>query len=284
MKQQSRSGLVEGKVALVTGAGSGIGRASAILFAREGAAGVLVVDTNRDGADETVEAISTEGGAASALVADITQRGDVDAMIAEVTRRWGRLDCAHNNVGIAGPARPMGEYADDEFEQVMHTNVYGTFACMRAELAYMVPRGSGTIVNTSSAVTVLAVPGHAAYTASKAAVNGLTTAAAREYAGTGIRINAVMPGGVNTERGRAASRRQYGDLGAAERDYPLGRLGDPFEVAEAVVWLSSDRSSYVIGERLLVDGGFYSAHQRRPKDGSIKQPAPGPADGAAASG
>jgi NAD(P)-dependent dehydrogenase (short-subunit alcohol dehydrogenase family) len=164
----------------------------------------------------------------------------------------------------------MDEYADDEFEQVMHTNVYGTFACMRAELAYMVPRGSGTIVNTSSPVTVLAVPGHAAYTASKAAVNGLTTAAAREYAGTGIRINVVMPGGV-TQRGRAASRRQYGELASAEKDYPLGRLGDPFELAEAVVWLSSDRSSYVIGERLLVDGGFYSAHQRQPKDGSNKQ-------------
>jgi NAD(P)-dependent dehydrogenase (short-subunit alcohol dehydrogenase family) len=124
---------------------------------------------------------------------------------------------------------------------------------------------------------VLAVPGHAAYTASKAAVNGLTAAAAREYAGTGIRINAVMPGGVDTERGRAASRRQYGQLEAAERDYPLGRLADPFELAEAVVWLSCDRSSYVIGERLLVDGGFYSAHQRRPKDGSIKEPAASPA-------
>jgi NAD(P)-dependent dehydrogenase (short-subunit alcohol dehydrogenase family) len=164
----------------------------------------------------------------------------------------------------------MDEYSDDEFELVMRTNVYGTFNCMRAELAHMVPRGSGTIVNTSSAVTVLAVPGHAAYTASKAAVNGLTTAAAREYAGTGVRINAVMPGGVNTERGRAASRRQYGQLETAMEDYPLGRLAEPLEIAEAVLWLSSDRSSYVIGERVLVDGGFYSAHQHRPRDGSIK--------------
>jgi NAD(P)-dependent dehydrogenase (short-subunit alcohol dehydrogenase family) len=270
MSVGARRGLVEDKVALVTGAGSGIGRATALLFAREGAT-VLVVDVDEARALETVASIENEGFIAAHFVADISRVADANAMVQAAVDRWGRLDCAHNNAGIGGPPRPLDEYTDAEFDAVIRVNVYGTFNCMRAELRHMVPSGAGTIVNTSSATAVLAVPGHAAYTGSKAAVNGMTKAAAREYAETGVRINAVMPGAIATERGFAASERQFGGLESALRDFPLGRLGETSEVAEAVVWLSSDRSSFVLGECLLVDGGFYSAHQKRPQDEVLKK-------------
>jgi NAD(P)-dependent dehydrogenase (short-subunit alcohol dehydrogenase family) len=265
-----RLGLIEGKVALVTGAASGIGRATAQLFAREGATGVMIVDVDEGGAHHTKKTIIDEGFIADVLIGDISAPGFADAMVKATVERFGRLDCAHNNVGVAGPPKPMGEYGDSEFEAVVRINVYGTFACMRSELAAMVPAGSGAIVNTASATARLAVPGHAAYSGSKAAVIGMTAAAAREYAETGVRINAVSPGGVATARGKAAAVRQYGSEEDACLDYPLRRLAEPMEVAQAVVWLCSDRASYVHGENLLVDGGFYSAHQRRPQEKVIQ--------------
>jgi NAD(P)-dependent dehydrogenase (short-subunit alcohol dehydrogenase family) len=270
-----RLGLIEGKVALVTGAASGIGRATAQLFAREGATGVMIVDVNEDEAYHTQKMITDEGFAADVLIGDIAAPGFADAMVTATVERFGRLDCAQNNVGVAGPPKPMAEYSDDEFEAVVRVNVYGTFACMRSELAVMVPAGRGAIVNTASATARLAVPGHAAYSGSKAAVVSMTAAAAREYAETGVRINAVSPGAVATARGKAAAARQYGSEQEACLDYPLRRLADPLEVAEAVVWLCSDRASYVHGEDLLVDGGFYRAHQRRPLENVIQPRAAG---------
>jgi NAD(P)-dependent dehydrogenase (short-subunit alcohol dehydrogenase family) len=267
-----RDGLAEGKVALVTGAGSGIGRAAAALFAREGAVGVMVVDIDEAAAEQTVDLIRDEGFVADACVADVARPGDADLMVQTTVARFGSLDAAFNNAGVAGPAKPLDEYTDDDAEPVIRINIYGTFVCMRAELRVMVAQGSGAIVNTSSATARLAVPGHALYSGTKAAVCLMTSGAAREYGETGVRINAVLPGAVGTERGLAHALRTYGSVDAATLDYPLRRMADPMEVAEAALWLCSDRASYVTGESLFVDGGQYSAHQRRPKESVIKPP------------
>jgi NAD(P)-dependent dehydrogenase (short-subunit alcohol dehydrogenase family) len=272
---RARPGLVDDKVALVTGAGSGIGRATAMVFAREGASGVMVVDVDKDGAEETAALIRDEGYVAETFVADVSRPGDVDGMVQATVDRFGRLDCAHNNAGLAGPPKPLDEYSDDDADPVIRVNVYGTFYCMRAELRVMVAAGRGAIVNTASATARLAVPGHALYSGTKAAVCLMTAGAAREYAETGVRINAVLPGAVGTDRGKAHAVRTYGSEDAATLDYPLRRLADPLEVGEAVVWLCSDRASYIIGESLFVDGGQYSSHQRRPDAEVIKQRFPG---------
>jgi NAD(P)-dependent dehydrogenase (short-subunit alcohol dehydrogenase family) len=252
------AGLVIGKVAVVTGAGSGIGRATAILLAAEGATGVLVSDLSQDNAARTVEEIRADGGTALAMAIDVTDAAQVDSLFDTASRIWGQVDCAVNNAGISGPMQPLADYGDDQWRQVIDVNLTGVFHGMRAAVAAMAGRG-GSIVNVSSGAAVHPPAGLAPYAASKAAIVGLTRSAAADYAASGIRINSVLPGPTRTALWES---NLVGDIEAATRArearLPIGRVGRADEVAEAIVWLCSDRASYVHGVDLLVDGGTHA--------------------------
>jgi NAD(P)-dependent dehydrogenase (short-subunit alcohol dehydrogenase family) len=242
----------EGKVALVTGAASGIGRASSLAFARGGAK-VAVADINVDGGEETVRMIEAAGGEALFVRTDVSQAADVAALIESVVQRFGRLDCAHNNAGILGRFAPTADCAEEEFDRTIAINLRGVFLCLKHEIPQMLASGGGAIVNTSSVAGLVAQPGLSAYTASKHGVAGLTKAAAIEYAQHGIRVNAVCPGFIDTPMTAPFSKaRDY----SKDPTLPMRRLGTPEEVAEAVVWLCSDAASYVTGHLLTVDGAL----------------------------
>ena len=245
------------KVILVTGAAGGIGRAAALAAAREGAQ-VAVADIHLSGAEETAGLIAAAGGKAQALRADIGVASEVDAMVGAVVGHFGRLDGAFNNAAIAqwqagAASKKLGEISEEAFTRILQTNVTGTWLCMRAELEHMRQHGGGAIVNTSSVSGLVGRAGSGAYSASKHAINGLTKTAAVEYAQADIRVNAVCPGFIDTVfvKSSLATR---GD--ALLASVPMGRLGQPEEVAELVVWLLSDRARYVTGSLQGVDGGF----------------------------
>ena len=249
-------GHLQGKVALVTGGGSGIGRASALAFAREGAS-VVVADVAVTGGNETVTLIQTAGGVATFVRADVSQASDVAALVDAAVATYGRLDCAHNNAGIEGTAALTAEYPEEDWDRVLAINLKGVWLCMKYEIPQMQRQGSGAIVNTASIAGLVGAYRMPAYVASKHGVAGLTKTAALEYARAGIRVNAVCPGVIRTpmverfflsRHPRAETR-----LSAAE---PVGRLGTPEEVAEAVVWLCSDAASFVTGHTMAVDGGM----------------------------
>lgn len=249
--------MLNDKVILVTGAAGGIGRATALAAAKEGAR-VAVADLNFDGAQETASLIVQAGGTAQALRADVSVASEVDAMVNAVVEYFGRLDGALNNAAIAqwqagAASKKVGEISEEAFARIMQVNVTGTWLCMRAELLHMGQRGGGAIVNTSSVSGLVGRAGSGAYAASKHAINGLTKTAAVEYAAAGIRVNAVCPGFIDTVfvKSSLATR---GD--ALLASVPMGRLGQPEEVAELVVWLLSDRARYVTGSLQGVDGGF----------------------------
>ena len=247
------SGLVEGKVALVTGAASGIGRASALAFAREGAR-VSVSDVDEPGGAATVEAIVAAGGEALFVRADLAEEAAVEALVRRTLEAFGRLDCAHNNAGITGAVGNLETIELAGFERTLRNNLTSVFLCMKHELRVMRAQGSGAIVNTASGAGVIATPALSPYCASKHAVLGLTKTAALENARSGVRVNAVLPGAIDTPM----LRRFMGIGSEVERliraGQPGGRLGEPAEIAEAVVWLCSDRASFVSGASLLVDG------------------------------
>jgi NAD(P)-dependent dehydrogenase (short-subunit alcohol dehydrogenase family) len=249
-------GYVEGKVALVTGGGSGIGRATALAFAREGAT-VVVADVAVAGGEETVQLIYQAGAQATFCKADVSQASEVEALINKTVSTYGRLDCAHNNAGIEGVAARTADYPEEDWDRVIATNLKGVWLCMKYEILHMQPQGGGAIVNTASIAGLVGAQRMPAYVASKHGVAGLTKAAALEYSRAGIRVNAVCPGVIRTpmverfffsHHPRAESR-----LTAAE---PIGRLGTPEEVAAAVVWLCSDAASFVTGHTMAVDGGL----------------------------
>lgn len=247
---------MEGKVALVTGAASGIGRASALALARAGAA-VCVSDINGDGAEETAQSITEAGGKAIAIACDVTNAEDVQAMVAETVDAFGRLDAAVNNAGIAGSFTEHLHEADDMmFEQVLAVNLRGVWLCMKAELAQMLAGGGGAIVNIASVAGLIGAPKAAAYTASKHAVVGLTKSAAVDYAKRGIRVNAICPAYTDTAMVQSAIAGNPLMAHIMERAIPMGRLGQPTEIAEAVVWLCADASSFVTGHALALDGGL----------------------------
>lgn len=244
------------KVALVTGAASGIGRASAMALAGEGAA-VCVSDIDERGGRETVQAIIDAGGEAMFVPCDVRQAGDVRAMVAATVERFGRPDAAVNNAGVAGSFEQRLHEADDSlFELVLDINLKGVWHCMKAELEQMLPAGQGTIVNIASVAGLIGAPKAAAYTASKHAVVGLTRSAALDYAKRGIRINAICPAYTDTAMVQAGIAMNPALGAIMERAIPMGRLGAPAEIAEAVVWLCSDASSFVTGHPLVLDGGL----------------------------
>ncbi len=245
---------LQGKVALVTGAGSGIGRASALAYAKEGAR-VAVSDIDIVTAERTVEGIKAGGGDAIAIQCNVTRADDVRAMFGRVLEAYGRLDCALNNAGIEGSMAPMDAYDESMFDRVMAVNMKGVWLCMKQEAKVMLPRG-GAVVNMCSVVGMLGQPDMCAYVASKHAVLGLTRSAALEYADRGLRFNAVCPAIVATamlERFTGGRQELVQGLTAS---YPIKRVLEAEEVAESVIWLSTDASSYLNGHALVLDGGF----------------------------
>ncbi len=247
---------LSGKVALVTGGASGIGRATALAFAQAGAR-VVVSDLNRTGGEETVRTIAGARGEAIFVKADVTQDSEVEALVDQAVAIYGRLDCAHNNAGLLGtPFVPMGDYQEETWDRVIAVNLKGVWLCMKYELRQMVRQEGGVIVNTASVAGLIGGRFGAAYYASKHGVIGLTRAAAVEYAQQGIRVNAVCPGFIPTAM-TAPVLRMGAEAEAQQRARnPMGRLGTPEEVAEAVVWLCSDAASFVTGHGLVMDGGL----------------------------
>jgi len=248
------------KIALVTGSGSGIGRQTALIMAREGAA-VVVSDVNEDGGYDTVDLITAAGGEAHFIRADVSEEKEIAALIDGTIEKYGRLDCAHNNAGIGGPLVPLADYPTDGFDRILAVNLRGVFLSMRYELAHMLPRGTGSIVNTASTFGLVAFPHAAGYVATKHAVIGLTKAGAIENAAAGVRINAVCPGAILTPM--VEEQAETLSPGAPEAVFaqlntlaPIGRLGKPQEIGEAVAWLSSDAASFVTGTAMVVDGGW----------------------------
>ncbi len=250
------AGRLNEKVALVTGGGSGIGRASALAYAKEGAR-VVVADVNVERGQDTVRAIESAGGQALFVRADVSKRADVEAMINTTVESYGQLDCAFNNAGIEGAVgTPIADYPEDSWDKVMDINLKGVWLCMKYELAQMLKQGSGTIVNTASVAGLVGGPFGSAYYASKHGVVGLTKAGAIEYGKSGIRVNAVCPGVIRTEMADRLINDNQQIESAVTSLHPLGRLGTPEEVAHMVVWLSSDDASFVTGQAMAVDGGF----------------------------
>jgi NAD(P)-dependent dehydrogenase (short-subunit alcohol dehydrogenase family) len=249
------AGILDGKVALITGASSGIGRATAKIFAREGALLVLA-DVVEAGGNETLKMVQDAGAKAIFIKADVAKANDVDAAVAKAVETFGQLDCAFNNAGIGGAGKLTHEYSEEEWNRVIAVNLTGVWLCMRAEIAQMLKQGHGAIVNTSSIMGLTGAIRVPAYTAAKHGVAGLTKAAALEYARHGIRINAVCPAPIYTPMLMGAFERRPDMEARYARSEPMKRLGQPEEVGEAVAWLCSDRASYVTGHPLPVDGGY----------------------------
>ncbi|MBX3051066.1 MAG: glucose 1-dehydrogenase [Caldilineaceae bacterium] len=245
----------DGKIVLITGAGSGIGRATALAFAAHGAT-VVVSDVNETGGQETVELARQAGGDAIFIGADVSQPEEVAALVAEAVRHFGRLDIAVNNAGIGGAWARTADYPLDDWARVLAVNLSGVFYCMQQEIRRMLAQGGGAIVNVASIAGVRALANAPAYTASKHGVIGLTRAAAQEYARQNIRVNAVCPvftrtplfDGMIEGNDRLAER--------FEQSIPMRRFGEAADIADAILWLCSDGAGFVTGQALNVDGGL----------------------------
>lgn len=246
---------LEGKVALVTGGSRGIGKASAAAFAREGAK-VVVTDVLVEKGKETVKMIQEMKGEAIFIQTDVSQATEVADLIKKVIETYGRLDCAHNNAGVLGTSCRMTEYEEEVWERVMNINLKGVWLCMKYEIPQMIKYGGGAIVNTASTFGLVGSPNRTAYVASKHGIVGLTRAAALEFAKDHIRVNAVCPGVIRTPIiDQAIADDPQREKWLLER-HPIGRMGTPADIAEAVVWLCSDASSFVTGLAMPVDGGY----------------------------
>jgi NAD(P)-dependent dehydrogenase (short-subunit alcohol dehydrogenase family) len=255
------SGQFEGKVVLITGAGAGIGKATAYAFADEGAS-VVVSDVNVEQGEAVVETIRGKGGTAAFVRCDVRQEDEVQAMVAETVRQFGRLDCAFNNAGVpGGPFVPLHEQTNETWDRVMATDLRGVWLCLKYEIPQMLKQGGGIIVNCASSCGILGQQGWASYVAAKHAVIGLTKAAALDYATQNIRINSVLPCAIFTD-GAAASKAAADPEVWAQVDaaiiasQPNERWGQPEEIANAVLWLSSPGASLMQGHALSVDGGL----------------------------
>ena len=247
--------VLRDKVTLVTGGGSGIGRAASIAFAREGAR-VAIADWNPTGAAETARMIEDTGGIASVFEVDVTRAAQVSSLIDKIVDTYGRLDCAFNNAGVGGKVLYTADYPEDDWDRVIDVNLKGVWLCMKYEIPVMEKQGGGAIVNTASIYGLAGHETYVAYNAAKHGVVGITKTAALEYAKAGIRINAVCPGYIltpmtipNIEANPALEQRMVSQT-------PMGRLGNPEEIAETVLWLSSDAASFVTGHTMTTDGGY----------------------------
>jgi NAD(P)-dependent dehydrogenase (short-subunit alcohol dehydrogenase family) len=276
--------LLNDKVSIITGGAVGIGRASALAFAREGSK-VVVADVSRKGGQETVDLIRKTGADATFIPCDVTRANEVEALVDKTVATYGRLDCAFNNAGSEGEIAPLVECSEENFDRVINVNLKGVWLCMKYEMRQMLKQGSGAIVNMASVAGVVAERGFPAYAAAKGGVIQITRTAAVEYGGTGVRINAICPGAIMTpmvERamsGMSAKAMAPGLMHSSKMGWvvermmksgrvkrmmvnmmhPIGRPGKAEEVAEAVVWLCSDAASFVTGHSMLVDGGMTAA-------------------------
>ena len=248
-------GNVDDKIVLVTGGGSGMGAAGAEIFAREGAAHVYVVDVNTDGGERVAAAVHKAGAGASFVAVDVTDEGAVAGLIDRIVAEHGRLDCAWNNAGITDAAGPFTSLAKDAWDRMIAVNLTAVFLCMKHELRQMTTQGYGAVVNTSSGAGIVAAPYLPHYTAAKHGVLVLTQAAAQEYNGAGIRVNAVCPGMTDTPMIQSWFESSPAVAQAVLATMPGGRLGRPEQVAEAAVWLCGDPAGWVSGLSMVVDGG-----------------------------
>ncbi|WP_042354511.1 glucose 1-dehydrogenase [Bacillus rubiinfantis] len=246
--------LMEDKVGIVTAAGSGIGRASALAFATEGAK-VVVSDINEQLGQETVRLIKESGGEASFVFCNVAKEEQVVRLVQQTLELYGRLDWAHNNAGIGAPSKPVVETNSADWDRCLQVNTTGLYYCLKHEIAAMLESGGGAIVNTASTSGLLGSENLAAYSASKWAVNGLTKSVALEYAKKGIRVNSICPGMTLTPAVEAWKKEVPEQAAYVENDIPLGRMGKPEDQANAAVWLCSDKAAYITGVNLAVDGG-----------------------------
>jgi NAD(P)-dependent dehydrogenase (short-subunit alcohol dehydrogenase family) len=260
LENNNMAGILDRKVALVTGGASGIGRATSLAMAREGAR-LAVADRTEESAAGTVALINAAGGQAIAIGGDVTAEGDVAAMVKRTVAAYGRIDCAFNNAGVAGgqvgPGRQrLHELSQASFDTMLAVNLRGVFLCLKHEIAQMLSQGGGAIVNTASIAGLigLATSGH--YVAAKHGVVGLTKTAAIEYAKDGIRVNCVNPGYITTPMTEEIVKTRFDEVMAK---VPMNRMGVPDEIAEAVVWMCSDKASFMTGASQVVDGGYFAA-------------------------
>ena len=246
--------MTDQKVAIITGGSSGIGRATAIALAKDGVKITVAARRAKEG-EETIRLVKEAGSEGIFVKTDVANENDVRSLVEKTVKQYNRLDYAFNNAGIEEMTTPLVDQTSEVFDQIMNVNVKGVWLSMKYEIPEMIRNGGGAIVNTSSGAGVIGYPQQPIYIASKHAVLGLTKSAALEYAKSGIRINAIAPGVVKTEMAERVDKQLIESLKSIT---PIGRIGDPQEIANAVVWLLSDKASFVLGHTLLVDGGVVS--------------------------